>query len=245
MFRKIIQPFYTGYVILIFLATLFLVLPFYLILSLPNNYHSRKAIWALTLLWSKVWLRLTGMSINKIEGSLPKIEKVVIIANHISYLDPIIIYDVIPFYFRPLAKHEIKKVPIFGFVYAQIALLVDRSNTQSRAKSMRKMQDALQNDCSIFLYPEGTFNETEEPLKSFFDGAFKLAIEAQVPILPIVFPDSKSRWHYDAWWKMWPGKNRAFILEVIQVNNLNLESLPQLKEMVKELMANKIKEVSN
>jgi 1-acyl-sn-glycerol-3-phosphate acyltransferase len=241
MFRKIVQPFYTLYVILIFLATLFVVLPFYFVLSIFNSLQSRKIVWSLTLVWSRLWLRLTGMSVRSF-GFLPKGEKFIVVANHVSYLDPIVIYDVLNFYFRPLAKHEIKKVPLFGFVYQQIALLVDRSSVQSRATSMRAMQDALHHECSIFMYPEGTFNETTEPMKSFFDGAFRLAIEAQVPILPIVFPDTNERWHHSAWWKMWPGQNRAFIMDVIPVEGLGMDDLPQLKHKVHSLMSEKIKE---
>jgi 1-acyl-sn-glycerol-3-phosphate acyltransferase len=243
MFRRIIQPFYTGYVIIIFLATLFLVLPFYFLLSISNHPKSRKATWRLTWIWSKLWVRLTGMWVKQ-SGTLPIADKFVVIANHVSYLDPIVIYDVLPFYFRPLAKYEIKKAPLFGFVYAQIALLVDRSSVQSRAKSMRKMQETLHMECSIFMYPEGTFNESDEPLKSFFDGAFRLAIEAQVPILPIIFPDTKDRWHYTAWWKMWPGENRAFILEPVSVAGYDIDDLASLKEKVKATMTQKIEELS-
>ena len=200
-------------------------------------------IWRLTLVWSRVWLRLTGMWVSA-NGTLPKGEKFIVIANHVSYLDPIVIYDVLPFYFRPLAKHEIKKVPLFGFVYQQIALLVDRSSVQSRATSMRAMQDALHHECSIFMYPEGTFNETTEPMKSFYDGAFRLAIEARIPILPVIFPDTIKRWHHSAWWKMWPGKNRAFIMDVITVEELKTEDLPLLKYRAHSLMSEKIREVS-
>lgn len=242
MFRTIAQPFYTLYVILIFLATLLVVLPFYFLFSLFPSAQSRKMVWRLTTLWSRIWLKLTGMWLE-VDGKLPESEKFIVIANHVSYLDPIVIYDVLPFYFRPLAKHEIKKVPLFGFVYSQIALLVDRSSVQSRASSMRAMQEALQNECSIFMYPEGTFNESKEPLKSFFDGAFRLAIEAQTPILPIVFPDTKNRWHPSVWWKMWPGQNRAFIMELIPVKGLSIADLTQLKEEVHAKMSRKISEI--
>jgi 1-acyl-sn-glycerol-3-phosphate acyltransferase len=239
MLRKILQPFYTAYVVLIFVATLFAVLPFYLVLSLSNTAASRKMVWRLTWLWSWLWLRLTGMWVRRF-GALPQGNQFVIVANHVSYLDPIVIYDVLPFYFRPLAKHEIKKVPLFGFIYAQIALLVDRSSIQSRAASMRAMQDALHYDCSVFMYPEGTFNESTDAMQAFYDGAFRLAIEAQVSILPIVFPDTKARWHYSAWWKMWPGKNRAYILEPISVQGLSLEDVPVLKEKVRAIMGDEL-----
>lgn len=243
MFRKFAQPFYTAYVILIFVATLFVVLPFYLILSIPASSGSRKATWRLTWLWAKVWLRLTGMWVKQ-HGRLPEGEKYIIIANHVSYLDPVLIYDVVPFFFRPLAKYEIAKIPLFGFVYAQIALLVDRNNAAKSAKSMLQMRTALTQECSIFIYPEGTFNETTDPMKSFYDGAFRLAIETQVPILPILFPDTKQRWHYSHWWKMWPGQNRAYILEPEPVEGLDLADVKGLRDRLRSIMSREMERIS-
>jgi 1-acyl-sn-glycerol-3-phosphate acyltransferase len=172
-----------------------------------------------------------------VAGEVPKDKKYIVIANHISYLDPIVIYDVLPFFFRPLAKYELSKVPVFGFVYAQIALLVDRGSAAKRAKSMMQMHTTLVNECSIFMYPEGTFNETNEPMKSFYDGAFKLSIDTQTDILPIIFPDTVKRWHYSAWWKIWPGKNRAFVLNPIKVEGFKIEDVTKLKEEIRELMS--------
>lgn len=226
--RKLLQPFYTTYVVLVFVATLLVVLPFYFVLRLGKSAQARKQVWRLTLIWSRIWLRTTGMNVS-VEGALPQGNKFVVIANHVSYLDPIAIYDVLPFYFRPLAKHDLARLPLLGAIYAQIAVLVDRSNPHKRAKSLMHMQQLLQEECSIFMYPEGTFNETSEPMSSFYDGAFKLAIETQTAILPILFPDTKARWHYEAWWKLWPGKNRAIIMEPIEVAGMTKADISALK----------------
>lgn len=236
MFRKIVQPVYTAYVILIFVATLFIVLPFYILLSLSNNARSRKLIWLLTRYWSRIWLWLLAMPVKQY-GKIPKQGKFVVIANHVSYLDAILIFDVLPWHFKPLAKKEISETPIFGFIYAQMALMVDRHNIQTRAKSMRLMWRTLNEECSIFLYPEGTFNETEAPMKSFYDGAFNLAINAGVPILPILFPDTKARWHYSKWWKIWPGRNRAFVFNPIPVEGYSIKEVAMLKEKVRAIMS--------
>lgn len=211
------------------MVTLLIVLPFYFILSIINTRKSRKGVWLLTLIWSRFWLRATGMPVQCKDRIADTSKTYIIVSNHISYLDPIVIYDVLPFYFRPLAKHDVAKVPLFGFIYSQIALLVDRSNAKSRADSMQKMLETVQSESSIFIYPEGTFNETGQPLKSFYNGAFRLAIEAQKPILPIIFPDTAQRWDNQTWWKMWPGRNRAFILEPIEVVNLQLSDVEELK----------------
>ena len=85
----------------------------------------------------------------------------------------------------------------------------------------------LKNECHITIFPEGSFNETGDVLKDFFDGAFRLAINTQTPILPVIFPDTNKRWHYSAWWELFPGKNRAYFLEPIEVDGMDLQTLKQ------------------
>ncbi|MDI9319008.1 MAG: lysophospholipid acyltransferase family protein [Phycisphaerales bacterium] len=244
MLRAILQPFYTGYVVIVFLATLLLVLPFYLLFSIFSHSFGRKPIWRLTWLWSKICLRTIGMWV-KTTGIVPRHKKYIVIANHVSYLDPIAVYDVVPFFFRPLAKYELSKIPVFGFVYAQIALLVDRSSATKRANSMLQMHKTLKEECSIFMYPEGTFNETAEPMKSFYDGAFRLAVDTQTDILPIIFPDTNKRWTNTYWWKMWPGKNRAYVLQPVSVATLQMDDIPDLKEKIRSIMGQKLLELSS
>lgn len=230
--KKYFQVFYTAYVILLFVATLFVVLPFYFVLSfLPNR---GKAFWRLTHVWAKVWSLFAGMRPRVYGNWPPEGTSYVIVSNHVSYIDPVALFAVVPFVFRPLAKSEIARVPLFGFIYARIAILVDRSSVRKKAESMQQLKSVLSSGTSIFVYPEGTFNESEAPTLPFHDGAFRLAIEHQAPILPIVFPDTKKRWHYSAWWKLSPGKNRAYILEPLSVSGMQLNELSELKNKVRQ-----------
>lgn len=235
MIRKVLQPFCTAYIVCIFVATLFMVLPFYLLLSIPRNKWGRRWMWRLSKTWARVWLWLAGMPVRQLNKG-PRDGRFVVVANHVSYLDPIVIFDVLPWQFRPLGKKEIARVPLFGFIYAQMALLVDRSSNHSRAKSMRLMWRVLRHECSIFIYPEGTFNESEEPMAPFYDGAFRLAINTGVPILPMIFPDTRDRWHYSHWWKIWPGRNRCIFLDPVPVAGLKMTDMPELKERVRAVM---------
>ena len=239
MMRILFQPFYTLFVLATFVASLLIAFPFFLIIGFSDTPGARKIITAIVQYWSRGWLLLIGMPI-KVSGHFPKDKKFVIVANHVSYLDTVNIYAAIPEYFRTLAKKEMVKVPVFGFVYKQLAILVDRSSAESRARSMCLMWRQLRKECHIVVFPEGTFNETQQPVKEFFDGAFRLAINAQIPILPLVFPDTVHRWHYSAWWKLWPGKNRAIFLHPVYVNGLTISDLPELKEKVRQMMAEKL-----
>jgi 1-acyl-sn-glycerol-3-phosphate acyltransferase len=114
--------------------------------------------------------------------------------------------------------------------------MVDRSSAHSRARSMRIMWRVLKHESSILIFPEGTFNETDQPLIPFYDGAFRLAVNTQTPIVPIVMPDVVNRWHYDAWWNMSPGKNRVVYLDPIYPKGTDLHAIKSLKQEVYDAM---------
>jgi len=240
MIKKFLQPFYTAYVVVTFLISFFIALPFFFVISIGNNKKARRAIWFIIHYWSKGWLWIIGMPL-RVSGPKPVEDRYVVVANHISYLDTVVIFPAVPGYFRALGKIEMAKIPLFGFLYKQIVLLVDRSSAHSRSRSMRLMWRALRYESSVLVFPEGTFNETEEPLKDFYDGAFRLAINAQRPILPIIFPDTVNRWHYCAWWKFSPGVNRAVYLPIVETAGMVHEDIGKLKKHVYELMEEELK----
>jgi 1-acyl-sn-glycerol-3-phosphate acyltransferase len=231
MFKKILQPFYAVYAVIIFLIGLFINFPFFLLISVGNNIAARRALYVIITYWAKSWLWLVGMPM-RVAGAKPAIGRYVVVANHISYLDAVVVFAGLPGYFRALGKKEFSKVPLLGFLYRQIVIMVDRSSDHSRAKSMRLMWRVLKKESDILIFPEGTFNETGKPLKEFYDGAFRLALTTQTPILPVIFPDTLARWHYSAWWKIWPGRNRVVYLDPIAVEGMDMDSLPVLKKKV-------------
>jgi 1-acyl-sn-glycerol-3-phosphate acyltransferase len=91
------------------------------------------------------------------------------------------------------------------------------------------------------LFPEGTFNESEQPLKSFFDGAFRIAIETQTPIKPLLFIDTMERMHFSSVFSITPGKSRVVYLADIPVEGLTMEDLPALKVKAYHLMEEGLK----
>ena len=244
MLRKILQPFYTAYVLLTFVISVLIAFPFFMFISIGNNIAARKAMFTIVRYWSVGWLWLIGMSV-KISGKRPPAGRYIIVANHISYLDTLVIFPAIPGYFRPLGKKEMSKIPVIGFIYKQVVIMVDRNNAHSRAKSMRLLWRTLKRERNIIIFPEGTFNETANTLKKFYDGAFRLAINTQTAIFPIVLLDTVNRWHYSAWWKLWPGTNRVVYLQPIDVAGLTMDNLPELKQKVFTIMETELKKHSH
>jgi 1-acyl-sn-glycerol-3-phosphate acyltransferase len=98
----------------------------------------------------------------------------------------------------------------------------------------------LKRGISIFIFPEGTLNETGKPLKDFFDGAFRIAIETQTPIKPILFLDSFDRLHYSSVFSLTPGISRSIFLEEIPVDGYTLKDLADLKNKVYTMIEQKL-----
>ena len=187
--------------------------------------------------WAWLWYITVGIWHKEIyEVPHNTTKQYIFVANHISYLDipPIALSIHQPL--RALGKYEMVKVPVFGWIYKVAVILVDRSNLEKRARSVRALKAAIAKGISIFIFPEGTFNETKEPLREFFDGAFRIAIETQTPIKPILFIDTLERLHFKTIWSLTPGKSRAVYLQEIVVDGLTMKDLPALKHSVYKMM---------
>jgi 1-acyl-sn-glycerol-3-phosphate acyltransferase len=126
------------------------------------------------------------------------------------------------------------KVPVFGFIYRNAIVTVDRSNAADRMKSVRILKSIISKGISVLVFPEGTFNMSHQPLKEFYDGAFRIAIETQTPIKPVLFLDSYDRLKYHHVFTLTPGRCRILYLEEIPVAGL--------KENVYKIMSEKLRE---
>jgi 1-acyl-sn-glycerol-3-phosphate acyltransferase len=141
---------------------------------------------------------------------------------------------------RVLGKAEMSKVPLFGFIYRNAAVMVERSSPEKRARSLMQLKSVIKKGISIVIAPEGTFNLTHRPLKEFYDGAFKIAIETQTPIKPVLLLDTYDRMHYETIFSIMPGRSRSVFLEEIPVEGLGLDDVELLREKVYKIMEEKL-----
>ena len=235
--RIVLKPLhwiYCCYALILFIAGMLLVFPFVALFSLRGPVKGGNMIYKACLLWDRAWITLIGMRHITLAGPAPDPAKqYVFVANHISYLDiPVILLVVRGRAFRVLGKAEMRKVPIFGYIYSRAVVMVDRSSPDRRSKSARELISTLRQGISVFIFPEGTFNETHAPLKEFYDGAFRIAIETQTPIKPILFLDTYRRMHYSSIFNLNPGVLRTVYLPEISVEGLTIEDLQALKVRV-------------
>lgn len=231
---KFLQYIYCIYALTIFtLLTILAVISMLFVLPL-GKIKSGNLIYKICRFWGKTWYAFIGVQHKEIFESKHHFNRPhVFVANHNSYMDipPIVQLKHQPI--RALGKFESSKIPIFGWIYRAAVIMVDRSSPAKRAQSLRNLKAALHRKISIFIFPEGTFSmTTETPLKSFYNGAFKLALEMRVPIQPILFIDAIDRMHYDSVFSLTPGPNRVVYLETISIEKYAVHDMELLKEDV-------------
>ena len=232
---------YAVYTLIVFVLAMFIIIPFVVIASFFGRVKGGNAIYSLCCLWADIWFFFIGIyHKNYYEVPHDKNRQYVFVANHISYIDAPIIVKTLRQKVRVLARAELSKVPFFGFIYRNAVVTVDRRSPEARAKSVRILKSILKKDISIFIFPEGTFNETGMPLKPFYDGAFKLAIEMQTPIKPVLFLDGYNRMHYKSIFSLRPGRSRSVFLDEISTSGLTMNDLNFLKEKVFSIMEQKL-----
>jgi 1-acyl-sn-glycerol-3-phosphate acyltransferase len=235
--RSLFRFFYSLYAFGVFLLLLLLLFPFFLFAALGGKVQGGNAIMRLCRLWGDLWLVLIGVRHQVSMHNRPDPSKpYIFVGNHISYIDAALIITSVRQPFRALGAAEYGRYPIFGYVYQLVVICVHRKDPDSRAKSVEQLRTYLQKGISVLIYPEGTFNMGQSALSDFYNGAFRLAIETQTPIKPLLFLDAYDRMHYDSVFSMNPGISRAFYLEEVSVEGLTLEDLEPLKQRVYVLM---------
>ncbi len=240
--RRFISILFTVYAFLIFIAFLLLIFPLVIIASFFGKIRGGNFIYKLCHLWADYFLFMTGIRHrNLYETPHDRSRHYVFVFNHISYMDiPFLLKTIRRQKIRILGKAEMSKIPLFGFIYRSAVVMVERGDPEKRARSVRQLKSVLNKDISIVIAPEGTFNMTHKPLKEFYDGAFKVAIETQTPIKPVLFLDAYDRMGYESIFSITPGRSRSVYLEEVPVEGLTINDVDLLREKVYKIMEEKL-----
>lgn len=240
---KPIQWIYSIYALVMFVALMLALFPLVIIASFFGRIHGGNMIYRLCMLWGDLWFFFIFIyHKNYYEQPIDKNKQYIFVGNHISYLDAPIFVKSIRQPIRALGKIEMKNIPVFGYIYRRVVVVVDREDAAHRAKSVRNLKSIINKGISIIIMPEGTFNMTSDPLKFFYDGAFRVAIDTQTPLKPFVLLDAFDRMHYRNLFTLTPGRSRAVFLEEVAVDGMSHKDIPVLKQQVFDLMEKKLVE---
>jgi len=199
----------------------------------------------LARIWAKVILIGMGFSwkIAK-EQELEKGKSYMFVANHTSMIDIMLMLVVVkhnPFVF--VGKKELAKIPLFGFFYKRTCILVDRSSAKSRQAVFLRAQRRLQSGQSICIFPEGGVPEEFVILDEFKDGAFRLAINHQIPVVPLTFLDNKKRFSY-TFFSGGPGLMRIIQHHFLRTNGLNTVDTKNINLKARNIILNALEKNS-
>ncbi len=221
--------------LLMFATSMFLYMWFYLICAISREPNKTKWHRRISQLWMGTFMILSGIRFS-VRGKhhFDNLENAVVVCNHNSLLDIPVSFPFLPRANKTIAKKSLSKVPIFGWIYSIGTVLVDRNNSKSRQASYDKMKYVLNHGLDMLIYPEGTRNITDAPLKSFYDGAFKLAIETQKPIVPVVLLNTKKLLPAKPSMCFKPGKITMHILPAVYPKGHSIDSL---KKEIYDIMA--------
>ena len=192
---------FIGYALLLFAITFLFLFPWFL-LGMYFRALSKTVLKA-NHWWAEVYFTLIGLPIKETWHFKPeKNQPYIFCANHFSYLDiPVMGYLRKPAVY--IGKSSIAKLPLFGFMFRRLHIMVNRESMKSRAEVFRRAAIELDEGKSVIIFPEGGIKASSPPfMAAFKDGAFRMAIEKQIPIVPVTIPYN---------WLILPDDNRFIV----------------------------------
>jgi 1-acyl-sn-glycerol-3-phosphate acyltransferase len=233
--NSIFSTLYKVWVFLVFTVFMIILLPG-IVLPFFFGMRAGRVGYFFLYLWSWIFSQLTFIR-YKFYGTenFRKGQSYIYVSNHTSFLDIPGIRMIIPGQFRPLAKKELKKIPIFGWIAQAATIIVDRSSPESRKKSIDRLKAALKSGISILIFVEGTQNRTKEILQPFHDGAFRIAVDTQEPLLPMVVVGAGPLMPPGTI-NLKPGLIRIYVGKEIPTVGLTAKEVPELKVKAFEAM---------
>jgi len=226
-----LRALHTLYSFIIFCIVFLLLFPFFLIpIFFPKQYHM---VGVLNRVWAYVTFPLVLIPFKiEMQGKLKRGQQYIFCPNHFSYL------DIASMGFNPInsifvGKSDMESVPLFGYMYKKLHITVDRSSLSSRYNTVKRSLRALEDGKSLVIFPEGGMISHNPPhMTRFKDGAFRIAIEKQIPIVPVTLPNN---------WIILPDKNllllhwglmKIIFHEPIETKDMTLRQVDGLKEKV-------------
>jgi 1-acyl-sn-glycerol-3-phosphate acyltransferase len=239
---------YTFWVLYRIWFYILVALPIILLLPILLISISRDSWYRFFFRLARFWAKfiLIGMGFKwkiKYEQIPDQSKSYMFIANHTSMIDIMMMLVSVKNPFVFVGKKELAKIPLFGYFYKKTCILVDRSSAKSRQAVFLRAQRKLQSGLSICIFPEGGVPEAHIVLDEFKDGAFRLAINHQIPIVPLSFLDNKKRFSYSLF-SGGPGLIRVIVNKFIQTKGLIVEDTKELNNKSRSIILNQLLEVN-
>ena len=237
--RKTAVFFWRIWFYILMIVPIAVMLPFLLIFTSAEKFYP--AYFVCARIWAKCVLYGMGFyPVCQSKTSLKKGESYMFVANHASMIDIMLMLAVVKHPFIFVGKKELAKIPVFGFFYRRTCILVDRKCNRSKHGVYKEAQRRIRQGNSICIFPEGGVPDDPSILLDHFkDGAFRLAVEHQIPVVPFTFFDTGKRFSYN-FLSGSPGKLRVKMHKIIPTKGMELQERRKLKLYTRQVIHNEL-----
>ena len=239
VFKYIFWVLYRVWFYILVAIPIIVLLPILVISILKESWYPY--FFRLARFWAKFILTGMGFQVRIEREQTPDPEKsYMFVANHTSMTDIMLMLVAIKNPFVFVGKKELAKIPLFGFFYKRTSILVDRGSSKSRQAVFIRAQRRLRQGMSICIFPEGGVPEELIELDDFKDGAFRMAINHKIPIVPLTFADNKKRFSY-TFFSGGPGRMRVKVHQFIETSTLSIEDTKNTNQRTHSLILNQLR----
>ena len=243
LFKYIFWILYRIWFYILVALPIVVLLPILVISILKESWYP--FFFKLARFWAHFILMGMGFTIKIEREQIPEASKsYMFIANHTSMADIMLMLVTVKNPFVFVGKKELAKIPLFGFFYKRTSILVDRSSQKSRQAVFLRAQRRLKQGMSICIFPEGGVPDEDIVLDEFKDGAFRMAINHHIPIVPITFADNKKRFSY-TFFSGSPGLMRVKVHKFISTEGLTTADTRTVNETSHNLILNELVRLNN
>lgn len=228
---KILRRIYSTYSLLLFGLGLLLLFPFFLLLIVVKPL--RRYLHYLHWVWSFIFFAGSLVPVRvRYKGIKPRQGPYVICANHFSILD-IAVLGFLPINYIFVGKSELARIPLFGYMFRKLHITVDRRSMKDRYQALTKAMKAVDEGHSLVMFPEGGVLTEDPPhMARFKEGPFRVAIEKQIPVIPVTIPYNWLILPDDGSYLLYPQTSYVVVHEPISTEGMTMEDLPALKAQV-------------
>ena len=238
LLKNVLRIIWRVWFYVFFGVSILIMLPFLLVLTLDEKFYP--FLYKIIRVFSKALVFCMGFRLKiEQEEKIDRTKSYMFCPNHTSMMDPFILISMVKNPIVFVGKSELKKIPVFGFFYKRICILVDRSSTKSRKEVYLKAKRRLKNGTSVAIFPEGLVPTEDVILSPFKNGAFSLAIEHQIPIVPATYYDCKRLFSW-SFFKGGPGTFRIKQHKFIETKNMNRKDINEIKKQTYDVIYNEL-----
>ena len=235
---------YTLWILILFVGSFFILFPLYYVFLQKKKWHHLAH--ELTKIWARIIIYLSFIRVEIVfEEKLDKSETVIFTPNHFSYFDiPIIAFSA-PGNYKFIGKKSLGEIPIFGYMFRKLYLTVNRTSKIDAYRALLKGLECLDSGIGLVVFPEGGIVSGGPELASFKEGAFRMAIERQIPIVPVSIPFNWIFLYDQKKLRVKYRKLKVVYHKKIITKGLDIDSVDELKNKTFEIIEKQLKTDNN